>query len=406
METLFGSEFFAGNRAKLRTLFSGTAPIVITAHGLVQRSADETFPFRQDSNFWYLTGIDEPDLVLVMDKDKEYLILPEGYDFRLRFDGGSAVSELAVKSGISTILDSGPGWRQLNSRLKKVKHVATLAALPAYVSHYNFYTNPARAHLIEQIKTVNPTIELLDLRQHLTRMRVVKQPQELLAIKTAISITTSSFKKIHRKLGSFKSEQAIAVELTHDFMKKGVGHAFEPVIASGSRAVTVHHRELQPNLEAGNLVLDVGAQFDHYAADISRTYFTKTPTKRQAAVYNAVLEIQEFALNKMHPGTIHKTYEAEVQHFVGEKLRELGLIKSIDKDAIRNFMPHLTSHSLGIDVHDTSDAEQPFVPGMVWTVEPGIYIPEEGIGVRIEDDVLITKTGHKILTKSLPKNLA
>jgi Xaa-Pro aminopeptidase len=405
-ESIFGSEFFAGNRARLRTLFSGTAPIVITANGLLQRSADTTFTFRQDSNFWYLTGLDEPDLILVLDKEKEYLILPAGYEARRRFDGGQSVEWLAQRSGIVSVLENEAGWKQLSNRLKKVKHVATLAALPAYIEHYNFYTNPARATMLARIQEINPAIELLDLRQHLTKLRVIKQPAELQAIEEAIAVTAAGLKKVQRKLGSYTSEQAIAADLTYEFSQRGAQHAFDPVVASGAHAVTIHHMSLAGHIPKGqSILLDVGAEVEHYAADISRTYFTKPPTKRQVAVYEAVLEVQEFALAKMRPGTVPEKYEEEVKQFLGEKLRELGLVKSIEPEAIKPFMPHYTSHSLGLDTHDPSDHEQPLAPGMVWTVEPGIYIQEEGLGVRIEDDVLITEQGNTVLTARLPKRL-
>lgn len=406
MESFFGSDFFAGNRAKLRTLFSGTAPIVITANGLMQKSTDETFPFRQDSNFWYLTGIDEPDLILVMDKDKEYLILPEGFAARQRFDGGASVEQMTSASGISSILENELGWKQLRGRLKKVKHVATLGALPPYVEFYNFYANPARATLTDKIKEHNSQVKILDLRQHLTRMRVVKQPAELLAIKRAITITSAGMRRVSRRLSGYRTEGAIEADLTYDFSKKGVSHGFYPVVASGANAATAHHRDPKQLIPPGAAVLlDVGAQYEHYSADISRTYFIKAPTKRQIAVYNAVLDVQTFALQQLRPGTIPEKYEDEVRQYMGEKLRALGLIKSISKEDVHRYYPHLTSHSLGIDTHDPADMQQPLAAGMVWTVEPGIYIPEEGIGVRIEDDVLITPKGHRVLTQALPKML-
>lgn len=406
MESFFGSEFFAGNRARLRSLFSGKAPIVITANGLLQRSADTTYSFRQDSNFWYLTGLDEPDLILVLDKEKEYLILPAGYEARRRFDGGQPVDWLAQRSGVGSVLEYEVGWKQLSARLKRVKHVATLAALPAYVEHYNFYTNPARASLIAKIQEVNAEIELLDLRQHLTRMRVIKQPEELRAMEKAIDITLAGIKNITRKIDKYVSEQAIAADLTHYFAKKAAGHAFDPVIASGGHAAIIHHMAPAASLEPGGLLLmDVGAEVEHYAADISRTYFSKPPTKRQQAVYEAVLETQEYALGLLKPGVVHSKYEEAVRHFMGEKMRELGLIKSITKENIHKYNPTYTSHSLGLDTHDVSDRDEVFAPGSVWTVEPGIYIQEEGIGVRIEDDVLVTEDGHKLLTDKLPKRL-
>src|SRR3990167_13148 len=138
MQSYFSKEFFEGNRRRLKTLFIGKAPIVITANGRLQRSGDTTFPFRQDSNFWYLTGINEPDFILVMDKDKEYLIAPKRSEAQGVMEGLLDLKPLNKISGLD-ILDNEIGWKQLGARLSRVKHIATLAALPAYINQYGFY---------------------------------------------------------------------------------------------------------------------------------------------------------------------------------------------------------------------------------------------------------------------------
>ena len=153
------------------------------------------------------------------------------------------------------------------------------------------------------------------------------------------------------------------------------------------------------------VLLDVGAESSQYAADISRTYAIGEPTKRQQQIHEAVIEVQDYAFGLLKPGVMLAEYEKQVTHFMGEKLRSLGLIKNVEDDEIRKYFPHATSHFLGYDVHDVGDYSRPLEPGVVMTVEPGIYIPEEGIGVRIEDDVLITTTGIEILTEQLPRDL-
>ena len=152
MKDSFESEFFAGNRQRLRTLFQGTAPIVLTAHGLLQRNGDNYYPFRQDSSFWYLTGIDLPDVKLVIDKDNEYLIMPEISPHEAVFNEPRDLDEIQGRSGIKDIYESKEGWKKLGSRLKKVKHVATVGAQSAYSDHYGFFVNPARGALIAEIK--------------------------------------------------------------------------------------------------------------------------------------------------------------------------------------------------------------------------------------------------------------
>jgi Xaa-Pro aminopeptidase len=154
------------------------------------------------------------------------------------------------------------------------------------------------------------------------------------------------------------------------------------------------------------IVIDIGAEVEHYAADITRTISLKTVSRRQRSVHEAVQEIQRQAIELLKPGVLMKDYEQNIEQLMGEKLRELGLIKSITHEAVRHYYPHATSHFLGLNVHDAGDYNRPLEPGVVLTVEPGIYIPEEGIGVRIEDDLLITPKGNKILSNKLSRQLS
>ncbi|MEK7059545.1 MAG: Xaa-Pro peptidase family protein [Patescibacteria group bacterium] len=409
MKSRFTSEFFAGNRQRLRELFTGTAPIVVAANGLLQRGGDSSYGFTQDANFWYLTGIDEPDLVLVMDRDKEYLIVPERSTSRQAFDGVLDEDKMRHVSGIQIIYSDKSGWEQLANRLKKVKHAATLATPPAYIEHYGLYTNPARANLVTRLKAEKNELELLDLSPHLNRLRMIKQPVELEAIQAAINITAASVKEATRpaKLRSYGHEYQIEAELSRGFRRRGAsGHGFEPIVASGARACTLHNVANSGTLQADELMLlDVGAEVEHYSADITRTIALGTPTRRQQAVHSAVLDVQAYAFSLLRSGVLLKEYEQQIEHYMGEKLRELGLLKTISHENTRAFYPHATSHFLGLNVHDVGDYERPLELGTVLTVEPGIYIPSEGIGVRIEDDVLITPKGIKILSDKLPRSL-
>lgn len=411
MESRFSSDFFANNRQRLRELFTGKAPIVITANGLLQRgSIDSSYTFFQDANFWYLTGIDEPDIVLVMDRDKEYLIVPARSASREAFDGAVGYDPLAERSGIKKIVDDREGWHQLGNRLKKVKHVATIGVLPAYVEQFGIYSNPARANLITQLKSYSDELDFLDLSQHLARMRMIKQPVELEAMQAAIDITISTIKETIRpaKLRKYSYEYEIEAELSRGFRRRGAdGHSFDPIVAGGERACTLHNVANSGVLRQNELVIiDTGAEVEHYAADITRTIsLNGSPSKRQRAVHAAALDVQRFALDLLGPGVSLRDYEQQVQHYMGEKLRELGLIKTVDNDSVRAFYPHGTSHFIGLNVHDAGEYERPLEAGVVISCEPGIYIPKEGIGVRIEDDVLITPRGNKVLTAKLPRDL-
>lgn len=410
MESQFTSEFFAGNRQRLRELFTGTAPIVVSANGLLQRSGDTSYAFTQDANFWYLTGIEAPDLVLVMDRDREYIIVPGRSASREAFDGAIEAEALIRRSGVTTVLDDADGWDQLGSRLKKVKHAAVLPVLPAYLEAYGLYTNPTRAALVQRMRTYNQDLELLEIGQHLARMRMIKQPLELNAIQRAIDTTIATLKEVTRsgKLAKYSHEYELEAEITRGFRHRGAtGHAFEPIVAGGERACTLHNVANNGKLASDELVImDVGAEVEHYAADITRTIsLGGAPSRRQQAVYAAVSDVQEYAFALLKPGVLIKEYEQQIEQFMGEKLRELGLIKTITHEDVRHYYPHATSHFLGLNVHDVGEYDRRLEPGMVLTVEPGIYIPEESIGIRIEDDVLITSRGIKNLSNKLSRDL-
>jgi Xaa-Pro aminopeptidase len=413
MREIFTKDFFAGNRERLRQLFTGTAPIVITANGLLQRNGDATYKFRQDSSFWYLTGIEEPGIILVLDKGKEYLIVPDRDAVREAFDGAVNIGALTRVSGVEAIFDEKTGWRMLGSRLRRAKHVATLGAASAYNERDGVYTNPSRKDLEVRLKNENESLELLDLREHLVRLRVLKQPVELTAIRQAINITIDSVKYVsaRSRLPKYEFEYEIEADLTRQFKRLGAsGHAFEPIIVSGKRACVLHNLAMDGQLSADELLLfDIGAEVSNYAADISRVIALTTssqPSSRQQAIHAAVCEVQDFALGLLKPGALLADYEKHVMEYMGEKLRELGLIRTISSQEVRRYYPHATSHFLGLDVHDVGQYKQPLAAGMVLTCEPGIYVPEEGIGVRIEDDVLITADGNEVLSARLSRELA
>jgi Xaa-Pro aminopeptidase len=402
----FSADFFRQNRNSLRQLFTGKAPIVISANGLLQRSSDTTLPFAQDSNFWYLTGIDEPDVILVMDRAKDYLILPDKGATKELFDGETNSEVLSRVSGIEQVLEHRTGWKILGTRLRKAKYAATLSAAPSYIAAHGFYTNPSRRTLINQLKALNSGLEFLDLREHFVKLRSIKQPEEIAAIRSAIEITGQALKKAKSKAKSLAYEYEVEALITQVFRQNGLTHGYLPIVASGFNSCTLHYIKNQDLLsKKALLLLDVGAETQHYTADISRTIALKQPTKRQRAVYQAVLDIQEKAFSILGPGISLRSYEDKVAKFVGEKLREIGLGKSITTDSIRKYYPHATSHFLGLDVHDVGHYDAPLAPGMVITVEPGIYIAEEGIGIRIEDNVLITESGIENLSRRIPKSL-
>ncbi len=404
----FSSDFFTGNRRRLAAAAGGDSLIVVTANGLLQKgNIDNPYLFYQDADFWYLTGIDEPDIALVIEAGDEYLIVPDRPAIRETFDGAVAYGPLTRRSGVKTVLDGKTGWERLGKSLKKSGSVSTLAAPPVYLERYGIYTNPARANLAQKLKSYNTRLKLHDLSSHLARLRMIKQPQELKAMQAAIDITIATIQDVLNpaKRKGYGYEYEIEAEVTRGFRRRGAdGHSFDPIIAGGKRACTLHNVANEDKLASGELiVVDVGAEVEHYAADITRTISLGQPTKRQQEVHAAVLNVQNFALGLLKPGITLVDYENQVRHYMGGKLRELGLIKVNNPKNVQKFYPHGTSHYIGLNVHDAGDRDRPLEPGVVISCEPGIYIPRENIGVRVEDDVLITKTGNKVLSAELSK---
>lgn len=400
------ASFFANNRARLRELFGGTAPIVITGNKLLQKSADSAYPFVQDSNFWYLTGVPYPGLTLVMDGSREYIILPLRDGVREAFDGEIDTAYIAQQSGIKDIREAEIGWTKLEHRLNKAKHVATLQPAPPYIEALGMYTNPSRASLISKLQGYNGQLDLIDLRSQLATLRVVKTPEELEIIKEAVKETVSLYQLIEKKWTTATHEYEILANVQKHLTRNQLELAYDPIIASGKNSLTLHYIENNAPLDPkGFLLLDIGVRKNGYCADVTRSV-VNDPTKRQQAVYDAVLAVHEFACSLLKPGTSLVTYEEAVLQYMGEKLRELGLIRTINKETVRKFYPHSTSHFLGIDVHDAGAQDTPLVPGIVLTVEPGIYIQAEGIGIRLEDTVVITENGNDNLSEQLPKDIS
>ncbi len=396
-------DFFVNNRKKLREL-SKSHLLVITGNGLMQRNSDVTFPYRADSNFWYATGVEEPDVLLVMMDSEEYLILPSRSNVQEIMEEAIDVKKMLKRSGINEALDNKQGWDRLKKQIMANREVAILEPPEPYVETYGFYTNPARRVLKEQIQNIKK-VEFEDLRPIFSGLRVIKQSLELKMIQKAIDISIESLNEVMKKLDQYEFEYQIEATISEGIRSRGATcHAFPPIVAGGKNAVTVHHFLNDSKLKKDNLVLvDFGAEVENYAADIARTFSLNRPTARQLEVIEAVCEVQEFAFDSVKSGVFFRDYELAVEAKMGKVLKRLGLITSESRDRIRKYFPHATSHFLGLDTHDTGDRYgSVFEPNMVIAVEPSILIPEEGIGVRIEDDVLITKTGIKNLSANLP----
>ena len=403
--SFLGPQFFIDNRVHLRELFSGTAPIIISGNYLIQKSSDSAYDFIQDSNFWYLTGIKEPGLTLVVDGDKEYIIAPNHDAIRAVFDGELDTESLVKLSGIDTVYTNDEGWKNIGKKISKVKHIATIQPPTAYIESMTMFTSPAKTKTIEKIREYNPDIDFIDLRKILSTMRSLKQEAELELMRTAIQQTAKLYKLIEKKRERSTNENQLMAEALKHITLNNLEFAYSPILASGKNALTLHYSQNNSGINQQEMLLvDMAVKCGGYCADITRSVVSN-PTKRQQVVYDTVMSVQEFAINLLKPGVELKEYEKKIHEFMGEKLRELGLIKTISKESVREFYPHSTSHFLGIDPHDIGDYKMPLTAGMVLTVEPGIYIKTENIGIRIEDMILITENGNEILSKAIVKDI-
>lgn len=395
------ASFFTRNRQAFITA-SEAEVAAFAGNILVQRSNDAAFAFEQEANFWYLTGIDAPAWQVVIEKHKTTLIAPDVDEVHRIFDGSLSDEDALRMSGADAVVPFAEGQKLLEELSRAYDTVFALGDDP-HASQYDFALNPGpvafQAVLAEHFKTVH------DCRLELAKLRAIKTPEEIQAIRDAVQLTSEAFELVKTNMASYESEYAIEAAFSNHFRLNGAtGHAYDPIVAAGKNACTLHYGKNQARLEQGQFVLlDVGARLNGYAADITRTYAYGDVSERQKAVHEAVEKAHHEIIALLRPGYSIKEYFDKVDRIMLRTLHGLDLLK--EKQDYRKYFPHSISHGLGIDVHDALGAPETFKPGMVLTVEPGIYIPEEGIGVRIEDDILITKVGHENLSASLPTSL-
>lgn len=376
---------------------------MFAAYSSTQRQNDTAFRFQQEANFWYLTGIEQPDWLAVIDSStgEEWLVKPEIDDVHEVFDGSLAAERATEISGIKKVVSYDEGVSLLRTLAKKHSVVYTIDN-PPYSDRFNFSLNPAisaNKKMLERMFT-----SVVDCQKELSMLRAIKQPEEISAIQKAIYLTIEGFSKTKSILKSAKYEYELEAEFSYHFKRNGGhDHAYDPIIAAGKNACTLHYIANDSKLPTKQLVLiDVGARVDGYAADITRTYTKGEPTKRQKDIHQAVEGAHHDIIKLLTPELPVEEYMRGVDARMKKALKEVGLLKDDnDDETYRKYFPHAISHGLGIDVHDSLGGARFFEPGMVLTVEPGIYVPEEGIGVRIEDDILITKGGRKNLSSGL-----
>jgi len=405
MKNRLDKSFFTGNRERVYEELKGGI-LAVPAYKEMQRGHDAASRFEQEGNFWYLTGIEHPDWWLFMDgkRQRSWLVAPTIDPVHAVFNGSLSPDKAKEISGVDEVIDreEAESWLRQAARSHRLIHTVQQ---PKYADRFGFTLNPAAHEMYEKLERIFASVS--DFRLELARMRAIKQLVEIAVIQSAIDLTVKSFEKVYQKLDAYRYEYEVEAEFTYDFRKAGAeGHAYDPIVAAGKNACTLHYiHNNDPIKKKQFLLLDIGARYQGYAADITRTYAVGQPTKRQKAIHDAVREAQAKIIDLIEPGLPFAEYYKKVDDIMKDAMIELGLISDKQDPAYNKYFPHAIGHGLGRDVHDSLSDAKSFQPNMVVTVEPGIYIPEEGIGVRIEDDILVTDKGCKNLSSKLPRDL-
>jgi Xaa-Pro aminopeptidase len=401
------NQLFIKNRAKFTAQMKSKSIAVFNSNDIYSPGADTTIPFHQHRDLFYLSGADQEESILLLFPDaidenhREILFLTEtNKHIEIWYGAKYSKKEAAEVSGIKTIY-----WL---SEFKKVFYDLMTEAESIYFNTNEHYRQSVEMEsredrFIKQCKADFPAHKWEKSNQILQQIRGVKEPEEIDLIQNACEITNKGFRRILPFLKPGIMEFEIEAEFMHEFLRnRSKGFAYTPIIASGYSACVLHYIENNKECKDGDmLLLDVGAEYANYSSDMTRTIPVNGRfSDRQKAVYDAVLRVKNEATKMLTPGTLWGEYHKEVGKIMTSELLDLGLLSKVDIQnedanwpAYKKYFMHGTSHHLGLDTHDYGPLKTPMKAGMVFTVEPGIYIPEENMGIRIEDDVVVQKTG-------------
>lgn len=409
--------FYSKNRADFSKAMVPQSLAVFNSNDIYPISADSTLPFEQHRDLFYLTGVDQEETILILfpdaveTKHREVLFVRETNPHIAVWEGPKLTKEQAQKlTGIETIY-----WV---SEFEKIFFELAAQCNCFYFNKNEHYraavtTQTREDRFIAWAKKTYPAHQVAKSNPILQRLRAVKDPQEIQQMQRACDITEKGFRRILSFVKPGVWEYEIEAEYAHEFIKnRSKGFAYTPIIASGNNANILHYIENNCACKAGDLLLmDVAAEFGNYSSDMTRTIpVSGRFSPRQKAVYNAVLRVKNEATKMLIPGVLWKAYHVEVGKIMTSELLGLGLLDLADVQnqtsehpAYKKYFMHGTSHHMGLDTHDYGLILEPMKANMVLTVEPGIYIPEEGFGVRLEDDVVIQEQGAPInLMKNIP----
>jgi len=398
--------FFVNNRANFTTQMLDNSTAVFFSGKAPRQSGDQEYEFSVDRNFFYLTGIDKENMVLIINKiagkTTEQLFIPPVNEMFEKWFGILLKKEEAIEiSGVNSIQNVDEFQVQFAKRLcssDRPDNVYIVSYITDIDEPYDDYRK-----LAHTIRNQFPTINILNYLDIVTNLRSSKQEEEVEEIKTAISYTKDALEFVMKNLKPGKFEYQVKADFEYQLMLRGSKTSFKTIGASGKNAVILHYIDLLNKIEDGNLILlDLGALSNNYASDITRTYPANGKfTQRQKDIYNIVLEAQDITIDAMHVGASETAVNDAVKAHFAKGLKVLKLIK--DDSEVEKYYYHGIGHPLGLDVHDLRRRDKTMQENNVYTVEPGLYIKEEGIGIRIEDDVWVTKNGNINLSKDIIK---
>lgn len=414
---LIDHNLFIKNRKNFMAQMKSNSLAVFNSNDIYPVSADSTMPFEQHRDIFYLSGVDQEESILVLFPDcpkakhREILFLKETNEHIAIWEGEKLTKEAALKtSGIATVY-----WLQ---DMEKIMFELMTQCDTVYINtneHYraNVETETREDRFTKWLKNKYPAHSVAKSNPILQRLRSVKDPIELALMQKACDITEKGFRRILNFVKPDVWEYNIEAEFMHEFLNnRSKGFAYTPIVASGNNANVLHYIENNQQCKTGDLILmDVGAEYANYSSDMTRTIPVSGKfTDRQKAVYNAVNRVKDEATKMLVPGTLWEAYHVEVGKLMTSELLDLGLIDKADVQnenpdwpAYKKYFMHGTSHHIGLDTHDYGLLHEPMQANMVFTVEPGIYIPEEGFGVRLEDDVVIQESGEPFnLMRNIP----
>ena len=405
--TRLPSAVFTKHRQRFMAKLKPNSIAVFNANDIYPISADSTLPFEQHRDLFYLTGIDQEETILILcpdakdPKHREMVFVRETNAHIAVWEGHKLTkSEAAAVTCIDHVqwtTDFEASFLELAKQAENI-YINTNEHYRAKVE-----TQTREDRFIEWCKQQFPKKNYEKSNFILQGLRGVKDPEEIAHIQQACDITEKGFRRI---LGFVKPgvwEFEIEAEFSHEFLSnRSKGFAYTPIIASGANSNVLHYIDNSQQCKAGELILmDVGAEYGNYASDMTRTIpVSGRFTPRQRAVYEAVLKVKDEATKLLIPGVLWKDYHVEVGKLMSSALVDLGLLAkkevSDNTEAYKKYFMHGTSHHLGLDTHDYGLLDEPMETNMVFTVEPGIYIPDEGFGIRLEDDVVVQATGAPV----------